>query len=98
MSTGLSQAILELAESAGNEGVAMGAIVDTLEAAGHEVESVEQEIWDLMARRRLTPCGFVCRVVRQRVEGEAVRQRVYELMLVPWSRHLDDQLELELGG
>lgn len=90
-------AILELADAAGESGIAMGTLVDTLERRGFAAEHVEREIWDLLAHRRLTPTGFVCRTIRRRgLEGEAVKSRVYEFMLVPWSSALDRQLELEL--
>jgi hypothetical protein len=90
-------AILELADDAGPAGVAMGTIVDTLERRGFVAEQVETEIWDLLGRRRLTPTGFVCRTIKRKgLEGEVLRTRLYEFMLVPWSSALDRQLELEL--
>ena len=99
MASPLTDAVLELAELAGESGIAMGAIVDTLEGRGFAAEHVEREIWSLLERRRLTPAGFVCRTVRKRgVDGETARARVYELMLVPWSASLDRQLDLGLEG
>lgn len=90
-------AILELADDAGPAGIAMGTIVDTLERRGFVAEQVETEIWDLLGRRRLTPTGFVCRTIKRKgLEGEVLRTRLYEFMLVPWSSALDRQLELEL--
>lgn len=92
-------AILELADDAGPAGIAMGTIVDTLERRGFVAEHVETEIWELLGRRRLTPTGFVCRTIKRKgLEGEIVRTRLYEFMLVPWSSALDRQLELELGN
>jgi hypothetical protein len=90
-------AILELADDAGPAGIAMGTIVDTLERRGFVAEQVETEIWELLGRRRLTPTGFVCRTIKKKgLEGELLRTRLYEFMLVPWSSALDRQLELEL--
>ena len=90
-------AILELADDAGPAGIAMGTIVDTLERRGFVAEQVETEIWELLGRRRLTPTGFVCRTIKRKgLEGEVLRTRLYEFMLVPWSSALDRQLELEL--
>jgi hypothetical protein len=90
-------AILELADDAGPAGIAMGTIVDTLERGGFVPEQVETEIWELLGRRRLTPTGFVCRTIKRKgLEGEVLRTRLYEFMLVPWSSALDRQLELEL--
>jgi hypothetical protein len=94
----VEQAILALAERAGAEGLSMGAIVDQLVGHGHEENAVEQAIWRLLARRRLTPQGFVARTLRRRgPEGRSV-QRVYEFMLIPWSPALDRQLELRFDG
>lgn len=99
MSSSLSRAILELAESAGAQGMAMGALVDRLERQGFSAPEIETEIWHLLERRRLTPCGFVCRTIRRRdANGEPGRMRIYEFMLVPWSLGLDQQLELGLDG
>jgi hypothetical protein len=97
MSSSVSRAILELAENAGAQGMAMGALVDRLEQQGFSPGEVETEIWHLLERRRLTPCGFVCRTLRRRdANGEPKQVRVYEFMLVPWSIGLDQQLELRL--
>lgn len=99
MASPLTDAVLELAEIAGESGIAMGAIVDTLEGRGFAAEHVEREVWTLLEKRRLTPAGFVCRTVKKRgVDGEGIRARVYELMLVPWSAALDRQLDLGLEG
>ncbi|MBK7825359.1 hypothetical protein [Nannocystis sp.] len=92
-----SEAIVEQAGKAGERGVAMGQIVDAMVGLGHGVEAVEQAIWELMASRRLTPSGFVCRIVKRRdAFGEPVQARSYELLLVPWSAEQDRQLELGL--
>jgi len=99
MASDLVLAVLELAEHAGNHGVAMGTVVDTLEGHGYAVEDIEREIWNLMASRRLTPAGFVCRTMQRTRPGERPRrQRFYEFTLVPWSPQLDQQLELELDS
>ena len=51
------------------------------------------------SQRRLTPCGFVCRTVRGPGGGPSGEpRRVYEFLLMPWSRELDGQLELRLDG
>jgi hypothetical protein len=99
MSDRFRDAILEKASRGGSRGVAMGALVDELVGLGHTAEAVEQAIWELLASRRLTPSGFVCRVVRRRDElGELVQARSYELMLAPWSAELDRQLDLDLAA
>ena len=95
MSTSLARTILELAEQAGTQGISMGSIVDTLEARGHAASDIEYEIWSLMSKRRLTPSGFICRSLRRQGRNNAT-ERAYEFLLVPWSPHLDGQLELEL--
>ncbi len=94
---GLSEAILEHADREGTRGVAMGQIVDALVGEGYAAEAVERAIWALLGERRLTPSGFVCRVLRRRDRlGELTQSRCYELLLVPWSDDLDDQLDLDL--
>lgn len=70
----------------------MGVVVDTLEHNGYAPEDVEQEIWAMLAARRLTPSGFVCRKVRN--TPGATPARTYEFLLMPWSPKLDGQLEL----
>jgi hypothetical protein len=91
----LTGAVLQLAEQAGEQGVAMGTLVDTLEGRGHNAQDVEMVIWGLLSERRLTPSGFLCRTVTRR-GGGSQRSRVYEFLLVPWSPNLDHQLELPL--
>ena len=99
MASPLAQSVLDVVARAGEGGIAMGTIVDTLERDGFAAEEVEREIWSLLERRRLTPCGFVCRSVRRRSEdGGSLRARVYEFLLVPWSAEMDRQLELQLDG
>ena len=90
----LQRAIVELAEQAGEQGISMGDVVDALERRGFAAQDIEVEIWDMLARRRLTPSGFVCRTLRG-TQGKGTR-RAYEFLLVPWSPELDGQLELEL--
>src|SRR5690606_9571278 len=53
MPSPVAVAILELAERAEPGGVTMGRIVDTLEGEGFRAELVEQELWRLLAQRRL---------------------------------------------
>lgn len=98
MPSTVAAAILELAERAEPGGVTMGRIVDTLEGEGFRAELVEQALWQLLAQRKLTPCGYVCRKVRRRDPlGEPEQARSYELLLIPWSEDLDRQLELRLA-
>jgi hypothetical protein len=93
----ITDAILELAELAGPNGVAMGTVVDALEAQGFAPAIVEREIWTLLERRKLTPNGFVCRTIKRRgTDGKPAATRIYEFMLVPWSSALDQQLDLAL--
>lgn len=94
---GLRQAILEHAARAGARGIPMGQVVDALVGRGFAVQDVEHTIWGLLGERLLTPSGFVCRMLRRRDDlGELVQSRCYELMLTPWSREQDDQLDLAL--
>ncbi|MCA9692631.1 MAG: hypothetical protein R3A51_08480 [Nannocystaceae bacterium] len=86
-----------LDEAAGDDprGSPMGVIVDALVRRGFRAEVVELAIWGMMARRQLTPSGFVCRFVRRRdAVGELVQVRSYEFLLVPWAADMDRQLEL----
>ncbi len=97
MSDNFREVIVEQAGKAGDRGVAMGQIVDAMVGLGHAVEAVEAAIWEMMGSRRLTPSGFVCRIVRRRdAFGEPVQARSYELLLAPWSVEQDRQLELGL--
>ena len=98
MTAFLSQAILEVVARYGEQGAAMGAIVDHLVGEGFDAKSVEGEIWAMLASRRLTPCGYVCRKLKRRDEtGETQMVRSYEFLLVPWSVDMDNQLELTLA-
>lgn len=92
MRSALRQAIVALVESA-PEGMPMGELVDTLEHNGYAIDEVEQEIWSMLAQRRLTPAGFVRRRIRR---GAGSPTRSYEFLLLPWSPSLDGQLELGL--
>ncbi len=97
MSDPILAAIVEQAGQAGARGVPMGQIVDALVGSGHTIESVEQGIWELLGCRRLTPSGFVCRIVRRRdAFGEPVQARSYELLLAPWSADLDHDIDHEV--
>jgi hypothetical protein len=97
MASPLNEAILELAARHDPHGVSMGIIVDTLAGEGFDSAAVETAIWALMANRRLTPCGFVARRVRRRdATGQLQVVRTYEFLLTPWSRDMDNQLELSL--
>ncbi len=90
---------MEAAASAGERGVSMGEIVDTLIAGGYRAEVIELEIWSLLGARLLTPSGFVCRMLQRRGEAERPRiSRSYELLLVPWTPAGDRQLDLSLDG
>ncbi len=93
----LRHEICEEASKAGKQGIAMGQLVETLTRAGYPVETIELAIWDLMARRALTPSGFLCRVVRRRDRhGQTTDVRCYELLLCRWSPEHDRQLDLDL--
>ena len=99
MSQALRDAILEVAATAEPRGATMGDIVDHLAGEGYAATVVEGEVWQLMAERRLTPSGFVCRKVRRRDEvGELEVRRSYEFLLITWSADADRQLELALGN
>ena len=94
MSDPILAAIVEQAGQAGARGVPMGQIVDALVGSGHTIETVEQGNWELLGCRRLTPSGFVCRIVRRRdAFGEPVQARSYELLLAPWSADLDHDID-----
>jgi hypothetical protein len=97
MTAYLSQAIMEIVERSGEQGASMGAIVDKLTGEGFEDKSIEAEVWAMLGSRRLTPFGYICRKVRRRGDtGEWETIRAYEFLLVPWSRDLDNQLDLGL--
>lgn len=77
----------------------MGDIVDALAGVGFAPTVAETEVWRLMAERRLTPSGFVCRRVRRRdAMGEMEVRRSYEFLLITWSPDADRQLELGLAA
>src|SRR5690606_42130631 len=96
LAAALTLAALALAQDAGTQGIAMATVVDTVEAQGFAADDVEQQTWQLMSARRPTPAGFICRTMQRRQGGKTKRQRMYAFTLVPWSPHLDQQLELEL--
>ncbi|MBK8261726.1 MAG: hypothetical protein IPK80_10345 [Nannocystis sp.] len=99
MTDTLRAGILEAAAEQGDQGVAMGAIVDAMVLRGHRAERVEAALWELLGQRRLTPSGFICRTLRRRSsDGAASLGRVYELLLIPWSPAQDQQLDLGLVG
>ena len=98
MSAPLREAILEVAVAAEPQGATMGDIVDHLAGEGFAPTVIESEIWRMMAERRLTPAGFVCRKVRRRDPmGELEVRRSYEFLLISWSADADRQLELALA-
>ena len=94
----LTHAVLDLLDelSGGDKGngVGMGELVDRLEARGHRDRDVEQAIWQLMQERRITPNGFVCRLLKTKAPGRSRRSRTYEFTLIPWSAERDAQLDL----
>ena len=92
----LDQRIVDHLEAAGDAGLAMGALVDHFVEEGEEEEQIEGSIWRLLEQRRVTPHGYVRRVLRTGGEGKA--RRSYELVLRPWSRELDAQLDLTLDA
>lgn len=94
-----ARAIMEVAQHAGEQGIAMGALVDELERRGFDYQDVELEIWRLLGERMLTPSGFICRTLRKPTATEpSAVARMYEFMLTPWSVDYDQQLELGLDG
>ncbi len=98
MQDGIQALVLELAEQAGPKGISMGHIVDQLAGAGHQTDAVERAIWELLGRRRLTPVGYVRRVLRRRGDNDRlISSRSYEFLLIPWSADLDKQLEIAWG-
>ena len=94
MADALSTEILDLVETHGAKGMPMGAVVDHAVAQGHEVETAEAAVWELLQRRRLTPNGFVAREIKRKAGGKT---RIYEFTLVAWSPALDAQLDLRLA-
>lgn len=92
------EAILAIAAAAEPQGATMGDIVDTLVGEGFTATMVEGEVWQLLAERRLTPSGYVCRRVKRRDDvGETQVRRSYEFLLITWSTDADKQLELSLA-
>ena len=80
---------------AGEQGIAMGALVDEVMAAGARAEDVEMAVWALMSRQRIVPSGFVCRLVRKRDSaGKPFDLRTYEFMLAETPA---DDTQLDLG-
>lgn len=94
MTSLVERAALEAVERAGEGGAPMGSVVDELVGAGFEEGEVEGAIWQLLQARRLTPHGFVARVLRR----GSRHQRVYEFVLIPWSAALDRQLDMRFSG
>jgi hypothetical protein len=93
----LDQQILDHLEASGDDGLAMGALVDAFADRGEEVDTVEASIWRLLELRRMTPHGYIRRVLRSPgSKGESRTRHCYELILRPWSPELDAQLDLAL--
>jgi hypothetical protein len=95
MAESVAQAVLRVVEAGGEQGVAMGKIVDELVNEGWEEKEVESAIWHLMQHRRLTPNGFVARTLKKRSLTGNSTERVYEFVLIPWSPALDRQLDFK---
>lgn len=93
----LDQRILDRLAAEGDAGLAMGDLVDAIVAEGLDEDAVEASIWRLLEQRRVTPHGYVRRVLRKG-RGEGKTRRCYELVLRPWSPELDAQLDLELDA
>ena len=87
---------MAVVDEADEQGVAMGVVVDALESQGYAATDVEHEVWSLLAKRQLTPAGFICRSFRKK-GSRGGTERSYEFLLVRWSPELDGQLELNLG-
>ncbi len=96
MSDACATRSLERLEAAGDEGLAMGRLVDALVDEGFDEVEAEAVIWGLMQRREVTPHGYVRRRLRRSggAGGEESFHRVYEYVLRRWSPELDAQLEL----
>ena len=93
----LVQQILDRLVEAGDDGLAMGALVDAFVDRGEEVEQIEASIWRLMELRKMTPHGYIRRVLRtSSAQGESRTRHCYELVLRPWAPELDAQLDLTL--
>jgi len=75
--------------------VTMGELVDRLVVRGYEEADVEHRVWSLLDRRRLTPNGYVRRMMKRRVADGMIHRRAYEFTLVAWDPDLDKQLELK---
>jgi len=86
--------LLDTSEARAKGFVTMGEIVDRLVVQGHEEAEVERHIWSLLEQRRLTPNGYVCRVMKRRLEDGMIHRRAYEFTLVAWDPELDKQLDL----
>ena len=93
----LDQQILDQLKASGDEGLSMGALVDAFVDRGVDLEAVESSIWRLMELRRMTPHGYIRRVLRTSgPQAESRTRHCYELILRPWSPELDAQLDLGL--
>lgn len=93
----LDQRIIDHLLDAGDEGATMGSIVDFFVGEGNDENSVEASLWRLLELRRITPHGYVRRVLRTG-PGDGGLRRSYELVLRPWAPELDAQLDLELDA
>jgi hypothetical protein len=93
----LDQRIVDHLQTAGDSGLSMGALVDHFVEDGADEAQVEASIWRLLELRRVTPHGYVRRVLRTG-SGEGKTRRSYELVLRPWSPELDGQLDLALDA
>jgi hypothetical protein len=93
---GIQQAVADRVDQAGSAGISMGALVDALVADGATETESEQAIWGLMQARRLTPNGYVRRVIRRREGDHQHEHRTYEFVLVAWTPDQDRQLDLDI--
>lgn len=90
-------ALFETPQARADGYVTMGQIVDRLVVLGHEEAEVEQEVWSLIRSRRLTPNGYVRRLMKRQVSDGAIHRRAYEFTLIAWDPALDQQLDLQSG-
>jgi hypothetical protein len=97
MSEALEATILSIVQRAGPRGITMGRIVDRVVADGGDERAAENQVWELLQERRLTPHGFACRTLRKSgAGGSSPEYRSYEFVLIAWSPERDRQLDLVL--
>lgn len=91
MTDELDRLIQACVAETGENGVVMGALVDSLVDQGFEESPVEEAIWRMMQSRTLTPHGYLRRQVRVGAGANKAGElrRSYEFVLRVWSPELD---------